>query len=32
MSTGRELGQRYFSGRADGLPPSSGDYFVIAAT
>jgi methyltransferase (TIGR00027 family) len=29
---GRELGRRYFAGRADGLRPSSGEDFVIAAT
>ena len=30
--TARDLANRYFSGRADGLSPASGEYFLVAET
>ena len=30
--SGASLGERYFAGRTDGLRPSSGEDFVLAAT
>jgi len=30
--TARDLANRYFSGRADGLAPASGEYFLVAET
>jgi methyltransferase (TIGR00027 family) len=30
--SGRDLGQRYFGGRADGLRPSTGEDFLVATT
>ena len=29
---GRDLAERYFAGRADGLRPSSGEHLVVATT